>query len=133
MCLVETKTDDLDEIIIPSFTTKFKKRKAFANRKSGVLCWPLKKIVKYINPLNTESSFVFWFKISKELLGLDEDVIFGIVYIPPEYTVYSSIDAFSEIENEDLTLQRMEEQQMNQILYSLKKICVILIYLNCLM
>ena len=99
MCLVETKTDDLDEIIIPSFTTKFKKRKAFANRKSGVLCWPLKKIVKYINPLNTESSFVFWFKISKELLGLDEDVIFGIVYIPPEYTVYSSIDAFSKIEN----------------------------------
>jgi hypothetical protein len=54
-----------------------------------------KKIVKYINPLNTESSVVFWFKISKELLGLDEDVIFGIVYIPPKYTVYSSIDAFS--------------------------------------
>ena len=73
---------------------------------------------------------------------LDEDVIFGIVYIPPEYTVYSSIDAFSEIENEYLTLQRnnnnivflmvilTEEQQMNQILYLLKKICVILIYLN---
>jgi hypothetical protein len=72
----------------------------------GVLGWPLTKIVKYNNSLNTESSFVFWFKISKELLGLDEDVIFGIVYIPPEYTVYSSIDAFSEIENEYLTLQR---------------------------
>jgi hypothetical protein len=56
--------------------------------------------------LNTESSFVFWFKISKELLGLDEDVIFCIIYIPPEYTVYSFIDAFSEIENEYLTLQR---------------------------
>jgi hypothetical protein len=65
-----------------------------------------KKIVKYINPLKTESSFDFWFKISKELLGLDEDVIFGIVYIPPKYIVYSSIDAFSEIENEYLTLQR---------------------------
>ena len=48
----------------------------------------------------------FWFKIWKELPGLDEDVIVGIVYIPPEYTVYSSIDAFSEIENEYLTLQR---------------------------
>lgn len=46
-----------------------------------------------------------WFKISRELLGLDEDVIFGIVYIPPEYTVYSSIDALSEIENEYLTWQ----------------------------
>ena len=29
-----------------------------------------------------------------------------MVYIPPEYTVYSSTDAFSEIENENLTLQR---------------------------
>ena len=46
------------------------------------------------------SRVIFLFKISKELLWLDEDVIFGIVYIPPEYTVYSSIDAFSEIENE---------------------------------
>ena len=35
LCLVETKTDDLDEIIIPGFITKFKNRKAFANRKSG--------------------------------------------------------------------------------------------------
>ena len=40
--LVETKTDDLDEIIIPGFITKFKNRKAFANRNRGVLCWPLK-------------------------------------------------------------------------------------------
>jgi hypothetical protein len=45
-------------------------------------------------------------KSSKELHGLEEDVIFGIVYTPPEYTVYSSIDDFSEIENEYLTLQR---------------------------
>ena len=48
---------------------------------------------------------LLWFKISRELLGLDEDVIFGIVCIPPEYTVYSSIVALSEIENEYLTWQ----------------------------
>jgi hypothetical protein len=54
----------------------------------------------------TDSSYVFWFRISRELLGLDEDVVCGIVYIPPEYTVYSSVDAFSELENEYLALQR---------------------------
>ena len=60
LCLVETKTDDLDEIIIPGFITKFKNRKAFANRKSGGIMLAFKKkFVKYINPLNTESSFVF--------------------------------------------------------------------------
>jgi hypothetical protein len=40
--------------------TKFKNRKAFANRKSGSIMLAFKKkIVKYINPLNTESSVVF--------------------------------------------------------------------------
>jgi hypothetical protein len=59
-----------------------------------------------IHPIPTDSSYVFWFRISRELLGLDEDVVCGIVYIPPEYTVYSSVDAFSELENEYLALQR---------------------------
>jgi hypothetical protein len=48
-----TKTDDLDEIIIPGFITKFKNRKAFPNRKSGGIMLAFKKkFVKYINPLN---------------------------------------------------------------------------------
>ena len=42
----------------------------------------------------------------KRLCDIDEDVVCGIVYIPPEYTVYSSVDAFSELENEYLALQR---------------------------
>jgi hypothetical protein len=61
----------------------------------------------FIHPIPTDSSYVFWFRISRELLGLDEDVVCGIVYIPPEYRVYSSVDAFSELENEYyLPLQR---------------------------
>ena len=45
-----------------------------------------------------------WCKLSNICNG-DEDVIMGIVYIPPEYTIYSSPDAFSEIENEYMQLQ----------------------------
>jgi hypothetical protein len=41
----------------------------------------------FIHPIPTDSSYVFWFRISRELLGLDEDVVCGIVYIPPGYTV----------------------------------------------
>jgi hypothetical protein len=37
----------------------------------------------FIHPIPTDSSYVFWFRISRELLGLDEDVVCGIVYIPP--------------------------------------------------
>jgi hypothetical protein len=53
-----------------------------------------------IKPLHTNSKYVFWFKVSSDLVNLDQDIIFGIVYIPPENTVYSSQDAFREIENE---------------------------------
>ena len=31
-------------------------------------------------------------------------MLFGIVYIPPEYSPYTSLDAFSQIENEFLSL-----------------------------
>jgi hypothetical protein len=36
------------------------------------------------------------------LMKLNSDLLLGIVYIPPEYSRYSSRDAFSQIENEYL-------------------------------
>ena len=39
-----------------------------------------------------------WFKCSKELLKTDKPVTFGVVYIPPEYTKFSSEVAISVIE-----------------------------------
>ena len=41
---------------------------------------------------------MFWFKVSRDIFNLDEDVIFGIVYMPPENTRYSSNAVFAEIE-----------------------------------
>jgi hypothetical protein len=40
-----------------------------------------------------------WCKISSKLMNLNSDLLLGIVYIPPEYSRYSSPDAFSQIEN----------------------------------
>ena len=42
--------------------------------------------------------------MNSHLLNSDTDSVFGIVYIPPAYTSYSSWDAFSQIENEFLYL-----------------------------
>ena len=42
------------------------------------------------------------FKCKGELFKLDQPVIFGVVYIPPEYTKYSSDEAFNEIQQEYL-------------------------------
>ncbi|CAG2203008.1 unnamed protein product [Mytilus edulis] len=56
----------------------------------------LKDNIEYIK---TESKFVLWCKISK-VINISDDILLGIIYIPPEYTSYSSIDAINEIEME---------------------------------
>ena len=53
-----------------------------------------------IEPLETESNYIFWFKVSSKLFNLSDDLIFGIVYIPPEGSSYLSPDAFDQVENE---------------------------------
>jgi hypothetical protein len=35
----------------------------------------------FTHHIPTDSSYVFWFRMSRELLGLDEDVVGGIVYM----------------------------------------------------
>ncbi|CAG2257608.1 unnamed protein product [Mytilus edulis] len=59
-----------------------------------------KEIASKIKPLSTHCKYVLWFKVSSDLLNLDQDIVIGIVYIPPEYTAFSSHDAFSQLEDE---------------------------------
>ena len=78
-----------------------KNRKIVAkNRSGGIILGYRQEIASKVKPLHTNSKNVFWSKVSSDLVNLDQDVIFGIFYIPPENTVYSSQDAFIEIENE---------------------------------
>ena len=61
----------------------------------------------YIEPLETESNYIFWFKVSSKLFNLSDDLIFGIVYIPPEGSSYLSPDAFDQVENEYRVLSQI--------------------------
>ena len=80
-----------------------KNRFKFSNRKSGGLVFCYKESLKEnIQPVSTESKFVQWFKVSSKFTKLEQDILFGSVYIPPENTKYSSTDAFREIEEEFL-------------------------------
>jgi hypothetical protein len=47
----------------------------------------ISEIASKIKPLHTNSKYVFWFKVSTDLVNLDQYIIFGIVYIPPENTI----------------------------------------------
>jgi len=47
--------------------------------------------------LHSNSDYVSWLKISQVF---NNNLLLGCVYIPPENSLYSSIDAFLDIENE---------------------------------
>ena len=103
ICLQERKTDDFDQIDIPGYVFKLKNRKTKSRNKSGGIALGFKEqLSDKISPVETECRFVFWFKVSADLLNTNADGLFGIVYIPPEYTSYSSDYAYREIQNEYL-------------------------------
>ncbi|CAG2230935.1 unnamed protein product [Mytilus edulis] len=99
--LNKTKLDDVDEINCDNFIFHYKNRKKLANHKSGGIALGFKKYLdKYIKYIQSDCQFVLWFSIDKKVLDLPKDAIFGIIYIPPVNTSYTSEDAFTEIEFE---------------------------------
>ncbi|CAG2239766.1 unnamed protein product [Mytilus edulis] len=88
LCLTETKLDDLDEISFEDFTFHYKNRKTFTSFRSGGI------------PLGYRS------QVDRILFRTEDDIIMGIVYIPPENNRYTSENAMSEIEIEFLELQK---------------------------
>ncbi|VDI70471.1 Hypothetical predicted protein [Mytilus galloprovincialis] len=76
------------------------RKKVSKNRSGGITLGYKLELANKIKFLPTDSQFVLWFKVSSDLLDIDDDIVFGIVYIPPEYTNYSSQDAYSQLENE---------------------------------
>ena len=65
-------------------------------RKSGGIALAYRKcLAHFINPIESP----LWFSISKQLTKTD-DLLCGIIYIPPEGSDYSVKDPYREIENE---------------------------------
>lgn len=100
ICLQETKTDDLDTIELPGYIFKMKNRKKIGRKSGGMILAYKESLENYIELLDIESKYVLWFKVSSKLVNLNEDVIFGNVYIPPEGSPYFQPDTFDQIENE---------------------------------
>ena len=101
LCFTETKTDDLDVINHEDFIFHIKNRKKISNFRSGGIALGYRKSLQnLIHPIKTDSQFVLWFSIDGKCFNISENVIIGIVYIPPINTLYTSEDAMSEIESE---------------------------------
>ena len=93
----------MDEIKLPGYKFHMKNRKTNSRVKSGgIIIGYQEQFHKNIELIETECIIVLWYTISK--LICSEAVILGIVYIPPEYTSYSSPDAVGQIKTEYMQL-----------------------------
>jgi hypothetical protein len=58
-------------------------------------------LVNHVQILENECEFVLWVKVDGKVFNLKQPIIFGTIYIyTPEYTRYSSDEAFNQIEHE---------------------------------
>ena len=76
-------------------------RKKISSPRSGGIARDYRNYLEnFTTPIDIDSPYVLWFSIKKEMFNLLQNVIFGIIYILPENTRYTSDDAISEIELE---------------------------------
>jgi hypothetical protein len=55
-----------------------KNGKKFGRKSGGIILGYKDHLENYIEPLETESNYIFWFKVSSKLFSLTDDLIFGV-------------------------------------------------------
>jgi exonuclease III len=105
--LSETKLDDADydyvnDKLSPlNFNVYMKNRFKVTSHKSGGILVGIKKdISKQCRIIESETKSCLWFKLDKSLLNLDQDLVCGAVYLPPEGSKYANIGYFHDLEAE---------------------------------
>ena len=82
-CL-ETKLDDLDVVNIDNYECVRKDRiQKVIRRSGGIAVLVNKHIASYFEYIDSDCEYVLWFKLSKVLLNIGEDIYMGAVYLPP--------------------------------------------------
>ncbi|CAG2251519.1 unnamed protein product [Mytilus edulis] len=101
ICLTETKIDKYDVIDVDGFSLLPSVVRQNCKSRSGGICVLVRncyyKYVQINDQITCPSHCVLWFTIDDKLLF--EKTLFGVVYIPPENSLYSNIDMFTEIED----------------------------------
>lgn len=66
----------------------------------------IKNIADFIVPIETDNKYIYWFKVKKTDISLNQDILFLIVYVPAENSSYCTCinDPINEIENKFLNL-----------------------------
>ena len=71
-----------------------------AKKSGGIAIVYKQTLEENLKFIQSDSEFVQWVKILNQGVDLQNDILLGCIYIPPEGSKYASLDAFDVIENE---------------------------------
>ena len=66
------------------YDVDFKNRKKFKNKSGGIVVIYKEYLSNYFKILDSDSDFVQWIEITKNISLLNENFVLGCTYIPPE-------------------------------------------------
>ena len=92
-CITETKCDKYDIISVPNYVYLSKPRKQKYIRKSGGIGLLVKQnISKDVDIIDSDCEYIMWIKLNKSIFNIDNDIILGIMYIPPDQSRFFNDD-----------------------------------------
>ena len=101
MCVCETKTDEYDTVDIDGYVYFSKHRSHPFERKSGGIgVYVRNNLSHHVQIIKSESEYVLWLVIHKSVTGYSENIVLGIVYIPPDNSRFFKEDDFIIFKNE---------------------------------
>ena len=106
VCFAETKTDraDIPIIDIPGFICYIKNRTDLTIRRSGgIAIYVKQELSPFVHLIDSPCLAVLWMSCNGSVLNLQQNILIGAIYIPPESSKYSSPDIFLQIEQDILS------------------------------
>ena len=97
----ETRLDDADNITIPGYTIVCQNRQKLSRCRSGGTAVIIRDtILPHVKFGKSDSKLIQFFTLQKTLTILQENIYFGLIYIPPAGSKYASTDPYLEIQTE---------------------------------
>ena len=124
IAISESKLDDTDAVDVPGHVAFYKNRGKFRRKSVGVQLLIKEELAQYVTVFESKDkkpkidtrvkkhycfissdlcANLLFFKLSKKYVTCD--ILFGVVYIPPEGSPFENKDVFTELENSLLLLE----------------------------
>ena len=76
------------------------RKQAFIRKSGGIGIFFRNRFESKIKIIETDSDYIFWLRLDKSLFSINEDLILGILYIPPSQSRFLNDDEYFNLEME---------------------------------